>query len=280
MHKLILTLLLITFSATGWAIDYNSKLEITSNGEISKYLEVTCNKDESTFCSRLCANNSTCSIPETLCQDCATQKSQLMYTIFTDINSMFKSSSQSIQEAQIVNFLKTQRFLSITSDSILNWVTPENRDSLKIEFNKLCSNNAIDSTLLVTVDSQNQADQLVGIVCRNNQQASIAPVSLNPEYSLQNTNFWGLVNNQIANETETLKLKLSTELSKAKHAQQASRLLVKSDGALVLKMSDELNQKSLDLIPAKSDDVDPNKNVICKVTWTNRTNYSYECSQK
>jgi hypothetical protein len=277
MNKLILTLLLTTFSISGWAIDYNSKLEISSNGEINKYLEVTCNKNESTFCSRLCANESSCAIPETLCQDCTTQKSQLMYTIFTDINSMFKSSSQSIQDAQVVQFLKTQKFLTITSDSFLNWVTPENKDALKLEFNKLCSNTAIDSTLLVTVDNQNQADQLVGIVCRNNQQASIAPVTLNPEYSLQNSNFWGVVNHQIAAETETLKLKLSIELQKAKHVNGFS---VKTDAPIILKMSDELSKESIALIQAKDADADPNKNVVCKVSWTNRTNYSYECSQK
>lgn len=215
MKKIILALSTVLFALCTNAVELKSKLTLSDNGEMQKYLEVTC-QPNSTVCQNLCGQQQICQVPEVLCEDCVSQKSQLMYTIFTDINSIFKADIMFISEEQLIGFLKRRKFISIPHDIFLNMFTPEKKELLKKEFEKLCYINVESATLLATVNSRNQADELVGVICKDKTGSVVLPMQLNPDFSKQQTDFWDKLNIEIGMRAESLKLKMDYELSSHK----------------------------------------------------------------
>lgn len=212
--KKIITLLMFSFlSLQTTALELKSKIAVDSSGEIEKFLEVSCSTKDNSFCQQLCQNPTTCKVPEVLCEDCVTQKSQLIYTVFTDVNSIFKADVLFIEPVQLMGFLKNSKFISIPNDLFINMFTPEKKEALKKEFEKLCYINVQSATLLATVNEKNQAEELVGVVCQDNLGSVVLPISLNPEFSNKENDFWAKLNAQIGYRTETLKLKMATELN-------------------------------------------------------------------
>ncbi len=212
--KTIATLMILSFlSLQSLALEMKSKILVNGNGEIEKFLEVSCTTKDNNFCQQLCENPVTCKVPEVLCEDCVTQKSQLIYTVFTDVNSIFKANVLFIEPVQLMGFLKNSKFISIPNDLFINMFTPEKKEALKKEFEKLCYINVQSATLLATVNEQNQAEELVGVICQDNLGSVVLPISLNPEFSNKETDFWTKLNAQIGFRTETLKLKMTTELN-------------------------------------------------------------------
>ena len=209
--KTILTTILFALSIQTFALDMKSKIAVDATGEIQKYLEVTCGTNEKNFCQQLCSDSTSCRIPENLCQDCVTQKSQMMYSIFTDINTIFKSDIMFVENQQLLTFLKNKKFISIPHDLFINMFTPEKKDALKNEFEKLCQIRVQSATLLATVNEDNQADQLVGVICQDTMGSVVLPISLNPAFTNQQVDFWENLNAQIGQTTDGLKLKLTTE---------------------------------------------------------------------
>jgi len=215
MKKIFLALSTVLFALCTNAVELKSKLTLSDNGEMQKYLEVTC-QPNSTVCQNLCGQQQICQVPEVLCEDCVSQKSQLMYTIFTDINSIFKADIMFISEEQLIGFLKKRKFISIPHDIFLNMFTPEKKELLKKEFEKLCYINVESATLLATVNSRNQADELVGVICKDKTGSVVLPMQLNPDFSKQQTDFWDKLNIEIGMRAESLKLKMDYELSSLK----------------------------------------------------------------
>jgi hypothetical protein len=214
MKKIILMIFsFLSLNTTALALELKSKIAVDPTGEIEKFLEVSCSTKDNHFCQQLCQNPITCKVPEVLCEDCVTQKSQLIYTVFTDVNSIFKADILFIEPVQLMGFLKNSKFISIPNDLFINMFTPEKKEALKKEFEKLCYINVQSATLLATVNEQNQAEELVGVVCQDNLGSVVLPISLNPEFSNQQSDFWTKLNARIGYQTETLKLKMATELN-------------------------------------------------------------------
>lgn len=214
--KQILTLLILSLTSFQlMALEMKSKLSVDATGDLDKYLEVSCTSKDSDFCQQLCLNPVTCKVPEVLCEDCVTQKSQLIYSVFTDVNSIFKANIMFVEPAQLLGFLKTTKFISIPHDLFINMFTPEKKESLKKEFEKLCYLNVQSATLLATVNAKNQAEDLVGVVCQDALGSVVLPIGLNPEFSNQQSDFWDKLNVQIGFHTEGLKLKMTTELGQS-----------------------------------------------------------------
>ena len=234
MKKIVYLTLMMFISLSAGALELRSKMSLSDSGELSKYLEVTCTNNTTT-CQQLCGNQSICQIPEVLCEDCVSQKSQLMYTIFTDVNSIFKADIMFISEQQLIGFLQKRRFISIPHDIFINMFTPEKKELLKKEFEKLCYINVQSATLLATVNEKNQADELVGVICKDNMGSVVLPMQLNPEFSKQESQFWDKLNTEMGLRADSLKLKMSMELDQKTTPPEAA-----TDQAVKLKMSLEL----------------------------------------
>jgi hypothetical protein len=210
--KILPLILVIISSLNVSALEIQSQLSVQPSGEIEKFLDVTCQKNQKDFCEQLCSSDTYCKIPEILCEDCVTQKSQLMYSLFTDVNSIFKADIMFIEPVQLIGFLKNRKFISIPHDLFINMFTPEKKDQLKKEFEKLCYINVENAILLATVNENNQATDLVGVVCKDTMGSVVLPVTLNPEFSNNQPDFWQKLNEDIGYKTESLKLKMSMEL--------------------------------------------------------------------
>lgn len=203
------TILLITQIAS--ALEINSTIAISATGQLDKSVEITCHKN-STVCQEICAHESFCKIPEELCEDCSSDKSHLMKTVFTDINSIFKADIEFVSDQQMIQFFKTRKFMTIPYSVFLNPFNPEKKDYLKTEFEKLCYISVKDSTLIATLNSKNQVEDLVGVICKDAFGSVILPIQFNPSYSNESKDYWKKLNEEIGVYQEGLKLKLTTEL--------------------------------------------------------------------
>jgi len=211
MKQILSILFFSVLSLQIQALEMKSKISADASGEIQKYLEVVCSSKDNGFCQQLCTNPAICKVSEVLCEDCVTQKSQLIYSVFTDVNSIFKANILFVDQIQLIGFLKSTKFISIPNDLFINMFTPEKKEFLKKEFEKLCYINVQSATLLATVNEKNQADELVGVICQDNIGSVVLPISLNPEFSNQQSDFWEKLNVQIGYQTESPKLKMTTE---------------------------------------------------------------------
>ena len=240
--KQVLTIFIFSFLCFQvQGLEMKSKISADASGEIQKYLEVLCTTKDNGFCQQLCTNPVICQVPEVLCEDCVTQKSQLMYTIFTDVNSIFKANILFVEPVQLMGFLKNTKFISIPNDLFINMFTPEKKEILKKEFEKLCYIHVESATLLATVNEKNQAEELVGVICQDTMGSVVLPVSLNPEFTSQQSDFWDKLNLQIGYRTESLKLKMTTELNLRESTQQNSTLTFVPQ----IKIENELSSSSL-----------------------------------
>jgi hypothetical protein len=214
MKKLILlTTLFVSNLMFGFTIQ--SKITVSITGEIEKYLEMNCNplRKDST-CLQLCTNQVKCVIPEVICQDCGTKQSQLMYSIFTDVNTLFKSDTKMVDTNSVISFLKNKKFISIPPDLFINMINPEKKDVLKVEFEKLCPTKVNNAILLATVNEQNKADQLVGVICNDNIGSTLLPIQLNPDFSNAKSDFWDIINGKMSQKMGDISLRLTTQLSR------------------------------------------------------------------
>lgn len=211
MNKVILifsVLVSIYLPLSAQAFSFSSQISVSAAGELTKTLNLQCSPKD-TLCLKTCDNAYLCQIPETFCEDCATASSAILHTVFTDLTRVFKSELIAIDQNQISQFLKTQKFMTLSHDSFLNLFTPENKQEIKAQFESLCyTKNVQTSLLLTTLNEQNQIDQLVGIICQDQKgQSVILPMQFNPLFSKKRIEYWSL-------PTEApLKLKFSDDVS-------------------------------------------------------------------
>lgn len=212
MKKIISIFFLSMITLQTQGVELKSKLALGPAGEFQKFLEVSCAANDKPICNEVCNNDVLCKVPEVLCADCITQKSQLMYSIFTDVNSIFKANMMFIDTAQLIGFLKNKKFLSIPPDLFINMFTPEKKELLKKEFEQLCYIHVESATLLTTVNENNQVDEIVGVICKDTMGSVVLPITLNPEFSNEQTDFWQKLNTELGLPINNLKLKMTTEL--------------------------------------------------------------------
>lgn len=230
MKQIITVILLTILTASAQAIEIKSKIALLTSNEVQKFLEVRCDQKNSGFCENLCANAASCEIPEIICEECVSQKSQMMYTVFNGVESIFKANIMNVEEAQLLNFLKTKKFMSIPHDTFLNMFTPQKKEQLKKEFEKLCLINVQSAVLLATIDEKNQADELVGVICQDTMGSVVLPVEMNANFSQQQAqNFWNKLNTEIGIRAEGLKLKMSEDIQLERHTTTETFAMKASD---------------------------------------------------
>jgi uncharacterized protein YlbG (UPF0298 family) len=195
------------------AITIRSQISLTDSGELRKYLEISCESHEASFCQHLCNAEKVCEVPEKLCRDCLTSKSQVFFSVFNELNSTFKSNFAPVSNNKLLYFLKNNNFLSLPHDIFLNMFNPENKEILRKEFEQLCYIKVTDAILLATLNSQKQIEDIVGVICTDMQGTSLVlPVKLNPIFANSKSDFWDLLSAEIGEMTESLVLKMEKEI--------------------------------------------------------------------
>ena len=191
MKKIGPFLLLMGIAFQSHAVMLKSELKMDAEHELQKVLMVQCVAGE-TFCQELCNEKSLCSIPETICEDCASQSSPLVKMLFTGINSIFKNDSGAIATRQLSAFLKTQKFMTISHDSMLNNTNPEDKEKIKIQFEQLCNGIQTQTPLLIsTLNERNHVEQIVGILCQDSTgELHSFALRMNPLYSDKSVRYW------------------------------------------------------------------------------------------
>ena len=194
MKKYILLLsMFVVHHAFG--MSFQSISEFNSNNEFQKSLKVNCDVNNYMFCEHLCNNKAMCVIAEPLCQDCVTIKNQSLYSAYLDGQSIFEVDQDiPVTKNLLIEFLKNEKFISLTFDSVLNILNPEKKEQIKVEFNKLCGPNSRNSVLFASLNQETKSiDRITGIMCQNRKDVKFKPVKVNSNFSKEPNLYWNSV---------------------------------------------------------------------------------------
>ncbi|MBC7464986.1 MAG: hypothetical protein H7256_03250 [Bdellovibrio sp.] len=188
--KHLIALIFVFSSLPAFSYQLRSQIAINQSNELDKRLIMTCLNGE-TVCQDTCNIANGCILQETICEDCASAKSQLLRTMVTDIKSIFKTDPMFVESVLVSKFFREKKFMTISYDTFLNFFTPEKKDQIKADFESLCYVDVDSAMMLVTLDEKNQMEDLVGTICHDRLgYSSILPMELHPNFSNKTLDFW------------------------------------------------------------------------------------------
>ena len=204
MKNLIVLLTVFTSLNAFSSYQIRSQLATIENNEIEKRLILTCSAEE-TICQQTCNIQKGCILKEVICEDCATQQSQLLHTVLTDVKSKFSTDAKFVNNDYVADFFKSKKFMTVSYDSFLNYFTPEKKEELKKTYESLCYATADGAMMLLTINDNNQLEDLVGTICHySNGRSLVLPIELNSDFSNKSINYW--------DRLDPLKLRFDFEL--------------------------------------------------------------------
>ncbi|MFZ3231050.1 MAG: hypothetical protein WA160_12660 [Pseudobdellovibrio sp.] len=211
--KTLLFLFSITLSLQTFGYQFRSQITTSPSDEIVKRLILTC-KAEETICQEICSIRKGCILNETLCEDCATQQSQVLHTLFTDITSVFRTDVMFVDNKLIAEFFKRKKFMTISYDSFLNYFNPEKKSEIKATFESLCYVPVNDATILTVISDTNNLEEVIGMICHDtDRNAVILPIEMNLNFSNKNLDFWQKLNVESGFPIKGIDLKVSAKIN-------------------------------------------------------------------
>ena len=130
MKKKFLFILFLTISAVS-----ANEIDHRWNEYLSKELVVKCLED-SRLCEEICGDEYLCVIPERPCRNCMGATPQMTY-IFSEMGKMIVAEEE-ISDYELIDLIKSQNFISISSKSIYNQYSALDAPELKARFQSLC----------------------------------------------------------------------------------------------------------------------------------------------
>lgn len=187
----IISIIIFTaISSISFAYEIKTALLLNSNNEVEKQLTMTC-KESDVLCLQTCQDQKKCVLPETFCEDCATQKSQVFSMLFTDIESILKTNIVFIDQTVVAEFFKQKKFMTVRYDSFLNYLNPEKKMEIKSKLESLCYVSVHEAYVLTTLDDNNNLNDIVGVFCQDKtNQTVLLPTFFNPLFSKKSMDFW------------------------------------------------------------------------------------------
>lgn len=133
--KIILGLFLVTFISQSQALDLQSGW----SQNFEKEVRLSCREGEEEFCLHLCQQKDECVLKEKYCRNCA-GTTLFLRNIFVEMGRVYWNSQNSVPFYEFMDFLKSGRFISITSKSVYNFVDRFDSTRIRMRFQRLCSN--------------------------------------------------------------------------------------------------------------------------------------------
>lgn len=129
-------------------------------------LKFTCDKYDS-LCNQLCRNSSSCEIKQLVCRDCI-GTSILMTNIFEGMGIRYRSTSESVNSYEFIDFIKLGMYVTFSSKSIYNQTDSYDSDSLKTKFLSLCPSQTQNSLVFFSLrTASNILEEVKYVICDN-----------------------------------------------------------------------------------------------------------------
>lgn len=216
MKKIILIIMLFV-SQNLLAYKMYSEINFSLTSGLTKNLVIECSPVDQ-FCKKTCGNSLVCSIPESICVDCASQKNHEMNMVYSSKASDYYQSKDLVVSDDIISyFLANKKIMTVSYDLFLNYYTPELSNEISIVFNSICKNNSNQNMMLAEIDSETMNIQSIpAVVCIDtDKNAEIHELTFNPMYSTEKNYFWQALQaeSELAYKRMGLKLTLSRKLN-------------------------------------------------------------------
>lgn len=175
--KSIMSIFIVSLLGLG-SVAQAFKVESTytqqESGRYVKVTRVTCDAPDGGSCLQLCQNQQVCERVEPYCRNCAGTTSPLLRQLFTEIAKVYKIKGALTDSSPLVNYLGNQLYTLLDVKSIFNYYTPIGADSFIEDLKSFCGDDASNSLLAVTLDEVHQPRELKYVLCRNQQNQTVA----------------------------------------------------------------------------------------------------------
>lgn len=150
----------------------------------SPRLKFVCDKYD-VLCNQLCSSSSVCEIKQVVCRDCI-GTSILMTNIFEGMGTFYRSTGESINAYEFVDFIKRGMYVIFSSKSIYNQADSYDSDALKAKFLSLCPSDTQNSLVFFSLKtSSNVLEEVKYVIC----DSKIFGMSDNPDIVLNDKAF-------------------------------------------------------------------------------------------
>ncbi|MFN7455599.1 MAG: hypothetical protein ACK5RO_13200 [Pseudobdellovibrionaceae bacterium] len=194
---LALTILSASISQAWTMTSKNTKAADGSYFQKHTYL---CDFEDQNFCRDLCGDPLVCERVENDCTSCAGSSSQFLRTLFTRADQYYTANPTVLNQQELIQFLKNERYVILSPRSLYNYYRPWNSPDLQKNFLNFCPANSIEAQFIVGLDGRNIPAHFDYVLC----------TSENPLITIAHK-----VNSRT---NQPLSLTLSTELSEVSNS--------------------------------------------------------------
>jgi hypothetical protein len=145
--------LFIACSSNAWTM--SSRNSKSSDGSYSQEHSYLCDLDDQNFCRDLCGDPLICARVENDCTSCAGSSSQFLRTLFSRADQYYTVIPQALDQQEIIQFLKNERYVILNPRSIYNYYRPWNSPELQKNFMNFCPAGSTEAQFIVGLDGRN-----------------------------------------------------------------------------------------------------------------------------
>lgn len=150
--------------------------------DYKKVNKISCNEDEY-ICQDICDSDS-CEIEENYCRSCIGNDPYIT-SIFSTLGLTFQNTNQRVSNNEIYNFIKDNRFISITSKSVYNNIDSYDSPVLQQRFQSLCPEYTAYPILLLELEEGNIPGNLKYVVCQSHGEAVTYRMTNDPHLNVR-----------------------------------------------------------------------------------------------
>lgn len=192
------------------AFQVESSFNLSEKNGLEKNSLFICQAQES-FCMNLCRNQDKCMIPETLCIDCLSQKSQDITIIYSEPHTYFQSQNKFVNLIALSYYFKNKKFLLLDYQSFMNYKSPEKTEVHLNHFQQFCSNNSLNNLIILDIDPITfSIKSIPGIICQSEaEQSYVLPLEVKTEFKkIDQLDLWKSINLEVYQKILDLKFKM------------------------------------------------------------------------
>ena len=107
--------------------------------DFKQWLRVTCDQEEDVpFCTSLCQQPRECVLAQQYCRNCAGTALLYVKDVLDTLGDVYVGTEEQVSRAQVLERLRSGAYITLTSDTVFNYIDTFDSEALQIRFQRLC----------------------------------------------------------------------------------------------------------------------------------------------
>ena len=151
-----------------WALD---TVGSPSRAVFRKWVELKCGAGNEDMCTQACGQPDQCALREGYCRNCAGTALLYVKDLLDNLGEVYVKvdDTERLNDEWVGAYLRRGAFVSLTSDTVYNYVSSFNSPDLQRKFQSLCPGSTMMPLVFLGVDARTRAVGAADfVVCREN----------------------------------------------------------------------------------------------------------------